>query len=690
MKIEDIRNVGIVGHGNAGKSILAEAMLFNAGVITRMGRVEDGNTVSDFHNQEMNRQISISTSMMHVSWMDHKINIIDAPGYQDFVGEVYGAMHVVDTGLLVLDASSGIDVGTELAWRDGRKHSLSKIFVVNKLDKEELSFDNLVEDVRTRFGNDVVATQIPYNTGDGFNSIIDLMRGKMLVYATDGTGTYKEEDIPEDAQEKYQEYRLTFMESIIEHDEDLMNKYLEDEVVTEEELKKALSYACKHNEIYPIVCTSATTNVGVSRLMEIIVKYGASASDLPDARGKNAAGEVITRKCSKDEPLAVHIFKTISEPHVGELSFVKVFAGTLKVGMDVYNANNETSERISTLYLLNGKERKDTPMLECGDMGAIIKLKHSHTNETLCDAQHPIILDQIRFPKPVIRAALRTTRKGDEDKVGFGLTALHQEDPTFHFSFDPELKETVVSGQGELQLDVVVTRLQNRFNVEVELDAPKIPYRETIRRSVAVHRRYKKQTGGRGQFGDVHIEVSPLHRGGGFQFTDSIVGGAIPSKYIPAVEKGIKNTMADGHLIGCQIVDLAVRLFDGSYHNVDSSDMAFQIAGSQALKEAIDQANPIILEPIYEVEVRVPESYMGSVMGDISVRRGKVLGMESEGKIQVIHAEVPLAELWKYSTNLRSMTQGRGMHSRKFSHYEPTAREVQQKLVEEYKAQQEH
>jgi len=688
MKIEDIRNVGIVGHGNAGKSILAEAMLFNAGVINRMGRIEDGNTVSDFHNQEMSRQISISTSMMHVSWMDHKINIIDTPGYQDFVGEVYGAMHVVDTGLLVVDASSGIEVGTELAWKDGKKHSLSKIFVVNKLDKDEINFDLLVEEIREQFGADVIATQFPYNSGHGFNSIIDLMRGKMLVYADDGS--YTEVDIPADARDKYDEYRLTFMESVIEHDEELMNKYLEDEAVSEAELKTALSYACKHNEIYPLVCASAGNNVGVTRLMEIIVKYGASASDLPDVACKDASGNKTTRKCSKNEPLAAHIFKTISEPHVGELSFVKVFAGTLKVGMDVFNANNETTERISTLYLLNGKERKDTPMLECGDMGAIIKLKHSHTNETLCDPQSPIIIDQIRFPQPAIRAALRTTKKGDEDKVGMGLAALHQEDPTFHYSFDPELKETVVSGQGELQLDVVVTRLKNRFNVSVELDAPKIPYRETIRKTVTVHRKYKKQTGGRGQYGDVHIEVTPLHRGGGFQFIDNIVGGSIPNKYIPAVEKGIVNTMAEGHLIGCQIVDLSVRLFDGSYHNVDSSDMAFQIAGAQALRDAIDQANSIILEPIYELEVRVPEAYMGSVMGDISGRRGKVLGMNVEGKIQVIRAEVPLGELWKYSTNLRSMTQGRGAHSRKFSHYEPAPKDVQQKLIDTYKEEQEH
>jgi len=688
MKVEDIRNVGIAGHGGSGKTILAEAMLFNAGVINRIGRVEDGNTVSDFHRQEIDRQISISTSMMHCSWLDHKLNIVDTPGYQDFLGEVYGAMHVVDIGLIALDASSGIEVGTETAWRYARKHELSKFFVINKLDKEELNFEQLAEEIRDKFGAEAIVAQFPYKSGPDFDSIVDLIRGKMLVYER-GKGTYTEAAIPDDVRDKYDEYRLVFMEAVIEHDEDLMNKYLEDEEVSEDELKKALSHASKHNEIYPILCCSATENVGVARLMEIIVKYGASASDLPDVNAKDLDGNVIRRACKKDEPLAAQIFKTISEPHVGELSFVKVFSGTLKVGGDVYNANTETTERISTLYLLNGKERKDTHELECGDMGAIIKLKHSHTNETLCDPASPIVISPIKFPEPEIRAAMMTVHKGEEDKVGMGLAALHQEDPTFHFHFDAEMKETIVSAQGELQLDIICTRLKNRFNVEVELNEPRIAFRETITKKVSVHHRYKKQTGGRGQFGDVHIEVKPLHRGGGFNFVNNIVGGVIPTKFIPAVEKGVKHAMEEGQLVGCKIVDVEVRLYDGSYHNVDSSDMSFQIAGQMAMREAMEQAHPIILEPIYEVEVRIPEEYMGNVMGDISGRRGKVLGMDTDGQIQVLTAEVPLAELWKYATSLRSMTQGRGVHSRKFSHYEPVPRDVMNKLVEAHKAKQE-
>jgi len=686
MKVEDIRNVGIVGHGGVGKTTLAEAMLFDAGAINRMGKVEDGNTVSDFHRQEIERQFSISTGMMHINWNDHKINIIDAPGYQDFIGEVYGAMHVVDIALVLIDASSGVEVGTELAWKYAKKTDLSKIFVLNKLDKEEIGFKQRVEEIQEKFGQAALVAQFPYNSGADFDSIVDLIRGKMFVYPKDGNGKVEEKPIPDDVKDKYDEYRLAFMESIIEHDEDLMNKYLGDEEVTEEELKKALSHAVKHNEIYPILCCSAARNVGVGRILDILVKYGASASDLPDVRGKDPDGNVITRKCQADEPLAAQIFKTISEPHVGELSFVKVYSGVLKVGMDVYNANSETSERISTLYLLNGKDRKDTEKLERGDMGAIIKLKHSHTNDTLCDPANPIVLDQIKFPEPAIRAALITVNKGEEDRVGMGLAALRQEDPTFNYNFDPELKETIVSAQGEMQLDVVVTRLKNRFNVDVELEAPRIPYRETIKKTVSLRKRYKKQTGGRGQYGDVEIELKPLHRGGGFQFINNIVGGVVPTKYIPAVEKGVKQAMTEGLLVGAPVVDASVRLYDGSYHNVDSSDMAFQVAGSQAFKEAMEKADPIVLEPVYELEVRVPEEYMGSVMGDISSRRGKVLGMEMEGQIQVIRAEVPLAELWKYSTSLRSMTQGRGAHTQSFSHYEQVSRDVQAKLVDAHQA----
>ncbi|PIE01241.1 MAG: elongation factor G [Acidobacteria bacterium] len=689
MKAEDVRNVGIVGHGGVGKTLLAEAMLYNAGVTNRMGSIEDGNTVSDFHGQEIDRQFSISTTMMHLPWEKHKVNIIDAPGYLDFIGEVYGAMHVLDIGLITIDASSGIEVGTEIAWQYGKEHDLSKFFVINKMEKDDIQYDKLVDELKDAFGSNVILAQFPYDSGENFHQIIDLIRGKLLVYPKDGNGKYTEKDIPADAEDKYDQARMEFMESIIEHDEELMEKYLGDEEVSEDEIKRALSHAVKHNEVYPVVCCSAKSNVGVSRILELIVKYGASASDLPDVHGKNEKGEDITRKCSKDEPMSSLIFKTISEPHVGELSFVKVFSGTLAVGDDVYNPNENSTERISGLYVLNGKTRTETDKLECGDMGAIIKLKNSHTNQTLCAKNSPIIIDPIVFPDPVIRSALHVVNKGDEDKVSVGLGALHQEDPTFHFAFDPELRQTIVSGQGELQLDIIGKRLKNRFNVAIELERPNIPYRETISKKTEVRKRYKKQSGGRGQFGEVQIEVMPRKRGEGFEFINNIVGGSIPTKFIPAVEKGIVNTMSDGYLIGCKIVDVAVRLFDGSFHAVDSSDMSFQIAGSMAFKEAMDNANPIILEPYYTVEIKVPEEYLGSVMGDISTRRGKLQGMDSERGFQIIKAQVPLSELYKYSSTLRSLTQGRGRHTSVFSHYEPVPKDIQNQLREAYDKEKE-
>lgn len=686
MKVEDIRNVGIVGHGGSGKTLLAEAMLFSAGVTNRMGTIEDGNTVSDFHNQEIQRQISITTAMMHLPWRDHKINLIDTPGFLDFVGDVYGAMHVVDTGLLVVDGSHGIEVGTEICWKYGKEHELSKIIVVNKCDKEDIPWERLMADFKEFFGPDVVMVQFPYNSGQEFNAVVDLLRGKLLVFAADGSGKFSEQEIPPDALESYKAARVTFMESIIEHDEELMNKYLSDEPVSEEELKKALSHACRHSKIYPVVCCSAKRNVGVSRILDILVNYGASASDLPDMQGRDESGKEIRRPCDPAGPLAALIFKTVSEPHVGELSFVKVYSGALKVGSDVWNPSTRCAERIASLFLLNGKERKDATLLECGDMGAIIKLRNSHTNNTLCAPNAIIELQPIAFPEPVIRSALVALNKGDDDRLAHGLASLHQEDPTFHFGFDPELRQTIVSGQGELQLDVIVTRLKNRFNVETELVEPRIPYRETITRKADVRRKYKKQTGGRGQYADVHLEIQPLPRGEGFVFVDDIVGGVIPGKYVPAVEKGVRGAMEEGYHLDSRIVDVSARVFDGSYHAVDSSDLAFQIAGAQAFKECMEKAGAIILEPIYQIEVRVPEEYLGAVMGDLSGRRGKVQGMDSQGKLQIVRAEVPLAELYKYSSALRSMTQGRGMHSRSFSHYEPVPREVQKKLVEAHQA----
>lgn len=689
MKVEEIRNVGIVGHGGAGKTILVDAMAFNAGVVNRIGTVEDGTTISDFHAQEIKRQISINTSMLNLSWSKHKINVLDAPGYLDFVGEVHGTLHVADTAVIVVDASSGVEVGTENAWDYSAKRPQSKIFVVNKLDKEDVQFEKIVDEIKSTLSQNTVPVQFPYNSGPAFNSIVDMIRGKLLVYATDGSGKYTEEEIPADFADKYDELRLAFMESIIEHDDELMDKYLNDEQVSEDDLKRVMAQACRQDQLFPVVCVSGRNNIGVNRLMDVIVNFGACPSDHAPITCTDSDGQEVKRNATPDEPLCAFVFKTLSLPHVGDLSFVKVISGTLKVGSDVINCTKKGSERISSLFTLNGKERYEVQKIDCGDMGAIIKLKATFTNDTLAASSDPVSFSPVEFPEPMIRGALVAKNKGEEDKVGMGLSVITAADPTLTAKFDPELKQTIVSGQGEVQLDIMVDQLKNRFSVDVELFEPRIPYRETITKKVDVRRKYKKQTGGRGQYGDVHIEIKPRPRGQGFEFVNNIVGGVIPTKFIPAVEKGVVGAMTEGFVVGARVVDVSVRLFDGSYHAVDSSDLAFQVAGAQAFKLCMEKANPIVLEPIYKLEVRVPEEYMGTIMGDVSGRRGKVLGMEMEGAMQVINAEVPLAELYKYSSNLRSMTQGRGTHRRSFARYEPVPREIQAKLVEAYQAEKE-
>lgn len=689
MKVEEIRNIALVGHGGVGKTILADAMLCSAGITNRVGTIEDGNTISDFHPQEIERQISITTSLMHLNWQKRKLNLIDVPGFLDFLGELHGAMHVADNAAIVLDAGSGIEVGTESAWNRCQLRNLTKFFILNKMDKEDIQFDKVTGELKAAFGDSVVVAQVPVKTGPGFEAIVDFVLNKMLVFKPEGDGKYTEEAIPADLQDKIEEMRMAFVESVVENDEKLMDKYLGDEEITAEELDSVLANACRTGALQLVLCCSARTNVGVSRILDVIATYGASPEHAAPAKGKDDNGEAVERACDPDAPVAAFVFKTVSLPHVGELAFTKVLSGHLKVGMDTINTTTKSSERISSLFLLNGKDRKDTAELTCGDIGAIIKLKATKTNDTLSASNAIFMADPIQFPPPLIFSALAAKNKGDEDKVGMGLSAIQKEDPTFLSKFDPELRQTVVSGQGELQLDIMVQRLKERYHVEVELTKPRIPYRVTITKTVDFRKKYKKQTGGRGQYGDVHIEIKPLARGAGFEFIDNIVGGVIPGKYIPAVEKGVVGAMTEGMLVGAKVVDLSCRLFDGSYHNVDSSDLAFQVAGAQAFKNCMEKADPIVLEPIHKIEVRVPEEFMGAIMGDVSSRRGRVLGMEADGPFQVIRAEVPLAELYRYSSSLRSMTQGRGTYSREFVRYEPVPRDVQAKLIEAYEAEKE-
>jgi len=682
---EQLRNVGIGGHGSTGKTMLAEALLFNLKETTRIGSVEQGTTISDYNEDEIERNISINTSLLHGVWRDHKINLIDTPGYTDFFGEVVGVMRAVDTVLSVVSASSGVEVGTEMVWNETAKNNLPRILIVNKLDRDNIDFDEVYEGLVESFGHQVVLAQFPVETGVNFDSIIDLFRMKMLKFKTDGSGEYTEEDIPADLADKAEDLHIKLIESVAESDDSLMEKYFEAGTLSEDEFRGGFRKALAANEVFPVFCTSATANIGVKRLLDVIVNFVPAPNELGEKEGKDG----VTRKVDASEPFSAFIFKTLSEMHVGELSYFKIISGKMKSGDDVLNTSNGASERIGQIFVLNGKNKKNADEMFAGDIGAVVKLKNTHTGNTLALKGKEIIYEDIDFPEPRIRTAIQPKAKGDEEKISTGLHVLHEEDPTFVYEQDSELRQTIVSGLGELHLSIILSRLKKKFGVEVEEEEPKIPYRETIRKKAEAQGKYKKQSGGRGQYGDCHLRLEPMKRGEKFEFVDAIVGGVIPGKFVPAVEKGVIETMERGVIAGYPVVDVRVTVFDGSYHNVDSSEMAFKMAASLGFKKAFANANPVLLEPIMEIEVRVPEDYMGDVMGDISSRRGKIMGMDAEGRFQVIKALVPLAELYRYSTTLRSMTQGRGIHTRKFSHYEEVPSDFAEKIIEQAKKEKE-
>ena len=681
---EHLRNVALIGHGGAGKTSLAEAMLFSAGSTTRLGRVEEGNTLSDYHPDEIERQISINASLLFTDWKNNKINLIDTPGYMDFTGEVKAALRVADTALLVVKAVEGVEVGTEIVARYTEELANGMLVVVNKLDQENADFERAVTQCKETIRHDIVPVQFPLKQGLGFDSIVDVVRMKVLKYAAGGNGKYTEQDIPAEVKERAQGLRQQLLELIAETDEKLLNKYLEEGGLSDEEVAQGLRKGIRERKVYPLLCASSTENVGVSALLDFIVEYAPSPLDMGVLHGV-VTGNPPKQLDVKQDPAAppsLFIFKTVSESHVGELSYFRVCTGVVSPGLDLVNGKNGRGERLAQLFVMNGKERKEAAKLFAGDIGAVVKLKDTHTNDTLSDKTLSVVFPPIVFPEPVFHAAILAKAKGDEDKIATGLHALHQEDPTFMFRVEGELHQTIISGQGELHLGIFVKRLKQRYNVEVDLGEPKVPYRETIKGVVKDSEyKHKKQTGGHGQYGHVHLRLEPLKRGQGFEFLDEIVGGVVPGKFIPAVEKGVVESMKEGVLAGYPVVDVRVALHYGSYHDVDSSEMAFKIAGSMAFRKGFMEAKPILLEPICNIEVKVPEDAMGEVMGDISSRRGKIGGMEGVGHYQVIRAQVPAAELHKYATILRSKTGGRGVFKATISHYEEVPREVAEKIV---------
>jgi len=683
-KTGQYRNIALIAHGDSGKTTLAEAQCFTSGITKRLGRIDAGNTISDYNPDEIERNISISTALLHFDWEGHRIHLLDTPGYADFIGEVVGAIHVVDGGVVLIHATSGIEVGTENVWELAAEQGIPRLIFVNKMDKEHADFYKVLTMAREHFGNAVVALQLPIGQAAGFKGVVDLVKMKAMLF--ESGGTMKETDIPADMQELVSEHRERLVEAAAESDDALLEAYFDQGDLSEEEIIRGLRQSTITRKVFPLLCGDAFENKGTRPLMDAIVAYLPSPEDMGVIKGlKPGTNSEETRQAADDQPLCALVFKTISEPHVGELSLFRVYSGTLKSGMDVRNTSKGGTERIGQIYAMVGKERKEVGIMHTGEMGAVVKLKNTDTGDTLSDQKAPIVLPPIAFPKPVIRVAIEPKTKGDEEKISSGLAKLHDEDPTFVTEVDSELKQTVISGLGELHLDVIVGRLKRKFGVDVELVKPRIAYRETIQANSQAQGKYKKQTGGRGQYGDTWVKVEPLPRGSGFEFVDAIVGGVIPNKFIPAVEKGIKEAMTDGVVAGYPLVDVKVTLYDGSFHSVDSSEMAFKIAGSMALKKAIMEAKPILLEPIYDIQVTVPEDFMGDVMGDLSSRRGKILGVDPKGSFQVVKAKVPLAELYRYSTTLRSLTQGRGLHARQFSHYEEVPREVSEKVIAESK-----
>ncbi len=680
---EQIRNIALVGHGGSGKTSLAEALLFTAKAIGRMGKVEDGSTASDYTEEEIKRTTSIGGTLLQFEYKSHKINMLDLPGFADFGGEVVGGLRVADAAIAVLDAVSGPAAGTEFGYDMAEKYKIPLALVISKLDKENADFQSALIKVQELFSTRLLPVQLPIGEAATFNGFVDLLKMKAYTYNADGS--IAETPIPGDMEADSQAAREKLIEAAAEADDALLEKFFDAGELTPDEIKKGLGEALARRLLFPVFVAAPTSNKGTAPLLDFINAYfpnPLTVKEINVLKGK----ELTTFAVGDDKPVCAFIFKTIIEKHVGELTLFRLYSGTIKTGDEVFDANRDATEKIGQIFVVKGKERTDAGVIHTGDMGALVKLKDTRTGDTLCEKKDAIALPPIEYPAPNIDIAIRPTTKGDEEKMASGLNALSREDPTFYYEPNAELKQTIVHGQGELHLDVIASKLKRDYGVEVELEAPKIPYRETITGKTETQYRYKKQTGGRGQYGDVHIRMEPMQRGQGFEFVDAITGGVIPSKFVPSVEKGVVEAMQEGTLSGNLVVDIKVTLFFGSYHTVDSSDMAFKVAGSMAFKQAFMQCNPVLLEPIYDLEIEVPDENTGDIMGDMSSRRGKIMGMEPHGKRQLVKAQAPLAELFKYSTSLRSMTGGRGRHTQKFSHYEVVPREITEKIVAAHQA----
>jgi len=682
-----IRNIALVAHGSAGKTTLTEAMLFTAGATTRLGRVEDGTTITDFDEDEIRRKISISAALAWCEWKGCKFNLVDTPGFAAFLTDARNALRVVDGAVVVVGAPDGVKVQTEKVWSYAAAQDLPRVIYLSKMDRERADFTRALEDVRKNLSPKAVPVQVPIGQEAGFAGVVDLVRMRAIRFATDGSGKATEGDVPADVKPLAETQHAALVEAVAEADDRLLEKYLESGELTEAEFREGLTRGIRDQKLFPVLCGAPPRNIGVSPLLDLLAEAFPSPLDRPPVEGIDFKGNgTIRREVKDDAPLTAQVFKTVADPYAGKVTMFRVYAGTMTSDSTIFNATKGARERVGQLLLLRGKQQTPVEALGAGDMGAVVKLKETGTGDTLCDEKGAIRLPEIVFPAPVISFAVEPKAKGDEDKMSTAFTRLREEDPTIQVRYDSQTKETVVSGMGRAHVEIVAERLKRKFGVDVILKTPRVPYKETIRaRAREVQGRHKKQTGGRGQFGDCWIHMEPLPRGGGFEFVNQIVGGAIPRNFIPAVEKGILEGMERGPVAGFPVVDLRVTLYDGSTHPVDSSELAFKLAGRLAFRKAVAQAKPTLLEPIMTVEVVAPGDCMGDIVGDLNSKRGRVLGIEAKGRNQAVKAHVPLAEMLEYDPRLRSITGDRGDYTMEFSHYEEVPGQIQERIVAEVK-----
>lgn len=680
--LEKQRNIGIMAHIDAGKTTTTERILYYTGVNYKIGEVHEGTATMDWMEQEKERGITITSATTQCFWNGYRINIIDTPGHVDFTIEVERSLKVLDGACAVFCAVGGVEPQSETVWRQADKYRVPRIAFVNKMDRVGADFYNVINMMVDRLGAKPLPIQIPIGVEDKFVGVVDLVKMKAVVWEGDQLGAkYEYRDIPAEYMEKAEEYRTQLVERVCEIDEELMNKYFEGEEITEEELKAAIRKGTIEIQFTPVICGAAFKNKGVQLLLDAVVDYLPSPLDIPPVKGRDLNGNEVLRHTSDDEPFAALAFKIMTDPYMGQLTYFRVYSGWLEAGSYVLNSTKGKKERIGRLLKMHANKREEIKEIYAGDICATVGLKYTITGDTLCDENNPIILESMEFPEPVISVAIEPKTKGDQDKLSMALNKLAQEDPSFRVKVDEETGQTIISGMGELHLEIIVDRLMREFKVEANVGNPQVAYRETIKKKSSYESKYIKQSGGRGQYGHVVLEVEPLEPGAGFKFINKIVGGVIPKEYIPAVEKGIVEAMDTGVLAGYPVVDVAVTLLDGSYHEVDSSEMAFKIAASIGFKEACKKASPVLLEPIMKVEVVVPDEYMGDVMGDLNSRRGRIEGMEARGNAQVIRCNVPLKEMFGYATSLRSLTQGRGTYTMIFDHYEEVPQNISDEII---------